>query len=106
MFQSRGLGMRIAPSSTYKRYLMKVPVRGIGMRTAPSSNCRRYLMRYPTSRRSATLTGTAAGLPSGAVAAVGGRLSTDMSPRGRNITSGLMLRKPIRRTNCAARRSL
>jgi hypothetical protein len=55
---------------------------------------------YPTSMRSATRMGNAAGLPSGAVAAVGGRFCTAMSPRGRNMTSGFGLRNPMRRTNC------
>ena len=66
--------------------------------TVPSSKRRRYLTRHPRLMRSATVTGDVVGRPR----SVGGRRATVRAPEGRNMTIGLSVVNPMRRTNCGS----
>ncbi len=70
---------------------------GPGGLTVPSSKRRRYLTRHPRLMRSATVTGDVVGRPG----SVGGRRATVRAPEGRNMTIGLSVVNPMRRTNCS-----
>ena len=67
-------------------------------RTEPSSVCSQYFTMYPTLSLSQTVAGQMRCAP-----APGYCFNTSMSPRGRNMTSGLAVWYPMRRTNCGTR---